>query len=233
MRAGHHSGHQDHVAGKNVKQRQRTHDVVMLLKEQFGAEPAVVDEPRIAVLGDFGHSGRSARVEVAGHTIFGAVGKAQGLRLLGHFFFKAQVCRLIFHSPLGPDQRNDPRFGRREIAQKIHLQHCLHIRRQGHGLGRFVRDVGFWERSQSDNDLGIGFPQNRPDLFRIQQRIDRVCDTCNRCSQQCVHCLIGIWQNVGHHVFFADTQTSEKVRGLCHLLFQLRPIQGFRLVRRT
>ena len=51
------------MRGENVKQRKRAKNILPRVEHHLRAAPAVVDDPRILVLRQFGHAGRSARVE--------------------------------------------------------------------------------------------------------------------------------------------------------------------------
>jgi hypothetical protein len=66
------------MTGKNVKQRQGAHHVVFFGKKQRVTDPAVIDDPRIAVLRDLGHPGGASGVEIGRHPVARAVVESKG-----------------------------------------------------------------------------------------------------------------------------------------------------------
>ena len=189
-----------------MEQRQRTDDVVFLGKQQPMPEPAVVDHAGIQVLRDLRHAGRAAGVEIGGHTVGLGILEGQLGRLLGHFLVQAFDIRMRLAVDLGPDERHDPGFGRRQVAVEIDLQDGVHARRVAHGLGDLLCHVGLRKRLQRDDDLGPGLAQDRADLLGLQKRVDRVGDARDRAAQQRIDRLVGIGQDIGHHVLLADAE---------------------------
>ena len=230
MRARGHGGHQDHMAGKNVEQRQRTHDIVLFAEQQAMAQPTVVDQAGIFVLRHLRHAGGAPGVEIASDTVFLHVLEIERGVLFGDLSVEVEVLRLIFCQPLGPDQWHDPAFRRCQIADKVHLKHRMHLGRKPHRFGGLLRHVRLGERPQGDHDGCTNLAQDGTDLFGIQQRIDRADDPRNGTAQQGDSRLVTVWQHVGHHVFLTNTEAAEKVGGLCHAAMQLAPGQRFGLV---
>ena len=229
MRTGRHSRHQDDVAGEHVEQRQRTDDVVFFRKQQSVTEPTVIDHAGILVLRHFRHARRAACVEVGRDTVAFAVGEIQFGVLLFDRLVEADHIRSHL-GRLGADHRDDPRLWRRQITVQVNFNYGFHTGRVAHGLGHLLRHIRFRERLQRDDNLGFGFPQDRRNLFRFQQRVDRVHDARNRTTQQRQRGFVTVRQHISHHILFTDTQGPEQVCGLRHFGPQFAPCQGFGFV---
>ena len=100
--------HQDHVACENVKQRQRTHDVVIFRIQQRVTQPSVIGHAGILVLCNLWHTGRTAGMEVKRYPILLRIIKGQVSRLFRDLGVKILVGCLICHAQLWPDQGHDP-----------------------------------------------------------------------------------------------------------------------------
>ena len=221
------------MASKDMEQRQWTDHVVIRCEQQCAAQPAVIDDPRIAVLRDFRHARRAARVEIGRDTVACAIGKGQRLGLARDLGVEILDVGMMVAKVLGPDKRHNPRFRRRQIAVEINLQHGMHTRRMAHGLGGFLRHIGFRKRLQGDDDLSLRLAQDRGNLFRLQQRVDRIDDPRDGTAQNGQHGLVAIGQDAGNNIAFLDTKAAEQVGRLACFFMQLPPSQGFCLVLGT
>ena len=66
---------QRHNRGKHMKHRQRTHLHIFFSKQQPRTQPRIVNNTRIAVLGDLWHARRAASVKIGGNAVALTVGK--------------------------------------------------------------------------------------------------------------------------------------------------------------
>ena len=99
-------------------------------------------------------------------------------------------------------------------------------RRVAHGLGHFLRQIGFRKGLEGDDNLCAGFAQDRRYLFGFQQRVHRVDDARHRPRQQGDDGFHGVGQHIGHDIIFADAQRAEHVGGLGDMGVQLVPAVG-------
>ncbi len=225
-----HRCHQDHVAGKDMEERQRAHDVVLLGIEEPVPDPAIIDHPGIEMLRHLRHPRRPAGMEIAGDAVFLRILELQRRGLLGDLLPEVLVIGVHATFELGTQEGHDPALGRGQVAQQIHLEHGLHIGRVAHRLRRLLGDVGLRKGLQRDDHLGVRLPQDRGDLLGLQQRVDRVRDPGHGPAQQRQHGLVAVGQDVGHDVLRSDAQRPEEVRGLRDARVQVLPGQRFRLV---
>ena len=69
--------HDDDMAGKNVEQRQWTHNVVAGAEHKGRSEPPIVEHARICMLGHLRHAGGAAGVEIGRDPVFLLILKGQ------------------------------------------------------------------------------------------------------------------------------------------------------------
>ena len=231
MRARGNGRHQDHVAGKDVEQRQRTHDVVLFREQKRVPEPAIVDQPRILVLRHLRHAGGAAGMEIGGDAVFLGILEGQPIGgLLGDLGIEVDDLGMVVGGVLGPDERHDELFQPREVAQQIDLDHMLDVGRVAHGLGHFLGHIRLGERLDRHHRLGPGFAQDGADLLGFQERVDRVRDARNAAAQKGQHRFVAVGQDIGHRIRLGDAKRAEQVRRLRDLAVKLRPGQRFGLV---
>ena len=226
-------GHHDHVAGKDVEHGQGADHVVFGRVKQRAAQPAVIDDPRIAMLRDLGHAGGAAGMEIGGNPVTRAVGKGQRLGLARQFGVEILDIGMMVAGVLGAHKRHDPGFRRSQVAIEIHLKHRVHAGGMAHRFGGLLRHVGLGERLERDDDLGLGLAQDGADLFRLKQRIDRVDDPRNGTAEDGQNRLVAVGQDASDHIALTDAEAAEQVRRLTGLFMQLRPVECFGLVGRT
>jgi hypothetical protein len=180
--------------------------------------------PRIGVLRDLGHARGAAGVEIGRDPVARAVGEGQLVaRVFGHLLVPVHHAGAVAGGVLGTDEGDDEFLQPRQVAQKVHLQHDLHVGRVADRLRHLLGDIGFREFLQRDHDLGVGLAQDGGDLLGLQQRVDRVDDPRDRAAQDRHRRLGAVGQHEGDGVGFLDAQRAEHVRGLRDTGVQARP----------
>ena len=103
------------MACKDVEQGKGADHIVGFIEQQLVTQPAVINDSRIFVLHQFGHAGGATGVKVGANPVFGRIFKCQHLGLRRDGLLKILHARLMLFLNLGPDQRDNPAFGRFEI----------------------------------------------------------------------------------------------------------------------
>jgi len=88
----------------------------------------------------------------------------------------------MLHRIFGSDQRHNPAFRRRQIAQQINFENRRHSRSQANRFSGFLGDVRFGKRFQRHHNGGARLAQKPANMFWRQQRIDRANDPSNRAT---------------------------------------------------
>ena len=110
------------MGGENVEQRKRAKNVLPRVEHYLISAPAVVDDPGILVLSQFGHAGRSARVEQRRDPVLPDILEFQRVRGLSvrqrvEILHLSGMPRFVLRS----DEGHDPRFRRSQVAIQIHF----------------------------------------------------------------------------------------------------------------
>ena len=145
------------------------------------------------MLGHLGHASSATSMKICSHSVFRGIGKINNTVLPIKFSIEIHNLSRMSGHHLWPNQRYNPRFWWRQIAVEIYLQNCLHIGGLGHCISCQLCQIRFWEPAQCDQNLGIGFAQNRCNLVWFQQWINRICDTRDAATDQGKRCLITNW----------------------------------------
>ncbi len=218
------------MAGKHVEHRQRAHHAVFFGVKQLVADPALIHDPGVFVLCNLGHARGAAGVEIGGDPVFFGVLEAEGCGLRLHFLVEAAQIRVARAFDLRAHQRHDPAFGRRQVAVEVNFQNRLHVWRVAHGLRRLLRHIRLGEGFERDDNLGVGFAQDGGDLFRFEQRVDRVDDPGNGGGNGRDNRLGAIGHDHCDHIRRPHPQRTEQVCRLRHLRVKLGPGQCLGLV---
>ena len=226
VRAGFERPHEQHVAGENVKERQRAHDAVGLLEQQPVGEPSVVDHARVAVLHEFRQPGGSAGVEIGGDPILLHVLEVQGFGLLGDGRGEVDPLGRVAGRVLGAHERDDPALGRLQVAVEIDLDNGVHLGRLLDRLGHLLGEVGLGEWLERDHDLGVGLAQDGADVVGLEQRVDRVGDARDHRAEQGEDGLSAVRHHQSDNVLLADPEAAQQIRRLADLAVQFLPGQG-------
>ena len=225
--------HQDRIGGKDVEQRQRAEDDVVGLEQQAGTIPAVVDHAGSAVLGDLGHAGGAAGVEIGGNAVGGIIGEIKGIGAVFRAFgVEIEVGGGVGCGVFRADEIDDQGLREAKVAGEVNLQHGGDIGGLGHGLGDALRQFGLGEGAQGDDDFGTGFAQDGGDLVGFQQGVDRVDDTGDGAGQKADGGLCRVGQDIGDDITGADAKAAEQIGGLGDFAVQLVPGQGFGFITR-
>ena len=233
MRAGKQRRVQHHMARHHMKQRQRAHHRIIGVNQQ-AANPTVIDEPAIGMLGHLGHPGGAAGVEIERNAVFAAIVEFQRLGLARDFRVEVQIFRMgrRFRRHLGPQERHQPAFGRAEIAVQVNFENGHHMRRVAHRFGDLLGHVALGEGFERHHHFGICFPKDSANLLGFEQRVDRVHDTRHRAAQHAQDRFVTDRQDIGYNVGFTDPQIPQHVGGLVGFLMHLAPGQRLGLVGR-
>ena len=223
---GHRRPHHHH-GGKDVEHRQRADQDILFGEQQPVAQPAVIDDPAIAVLRHFGQSRGATGMEIGADPVARTVGKSQGLGLLRDFGIEIQHPGLVRHRVFRAQKRHDELLDPAQIAQQVNFEHMRHVRGQPDRFRRLLGHLGLWERPQCHQHLGLGFTQDARNLVCIHQRIDRADDPRHLPAKIGQHRLVTIGQQIGHDIGFTDAERPEQIGGLGRLVLERGPAQGF------